>query len=146
MLFPLRVSDLKKAIRLCKQQIECITSCCHLKPEYKQKLFHIFISPDFQLETMCSQSQIPRLAAALASCAQLGTLSAGQRTWALHRLCKLLTSEFGPPIDVPTLLGFNLMYDETPIKLKYIGNQNMTKVSSTFSVVLKHKKQSYGQE
>ncbi|XP_048589232.1 E3 ubiquitin-protein ligase HERC2 isoform X2 [Nematostella vectensis] len=89
---------------------------------------------DFQLETLCSPSQIPRLAASLGACAQLSTLSASQRTWALHRLRKLLRSDVGPPLDVPTLLGYNLMYDQPPIRLKHIGQHHMTSAISGSSL------------
>lgn len=80
---------------------------------------------DFKLETLGDAAQIPRVASSLSACAQLNTLSATQRTWALHRLRKLVMSEVGPVIDVPALFGYNLMYDQPLIKMKHVGNQRM---------------------
>ena len=65
-----------------------------------------------------ASAQIPRLASSLAACAQLNMLSAGQRTWALYRLRKLIMSEVGLAIDVPSLFGLH------PIP----GNQRMSTV------------------
>ncbi|XP_049844846.1 E3 ubiquitin-protein ligase HERC2 [Schistocerca gregaria] len=47
---------------------------------------------------------VTRLAAALASCAQLSTLSASQRMWALQRLRRLLVTRLGRTLDVGALL------------------------------------------
>lgn len=87
-----------------------------------------FFFTDFKLETLGDAAQIPRLASSLSACAQLNTLSATQRTWALHRLRKLVMSEVGPVIDVPALFGYNLMYDQPLIKMKHVGNQRMNAV------------------
>lgn len=86
---------------------------------------------DFKLETLGDAAQIPRLASSLSACAQLNTLSAVQRTWALHRLRKLVTSEAGPVIDVPALFGYNLMYDQPLIKMKHAGSQRMSAVRTS---------------
>ena len=85
---------------------------------------------DFKLETLGDGAQTPRLASSLSACAQLNTLSATQRTWAVHRLRKLVMSEVGPVIDVPALFGYNLMYDQPLIKMKHVGNQRMNAVST----------------
>ena len=89
-------------------------------------MFVIFV--DFKLETLGDTAQIPRLASSLSACAQLNTLSSAQRTWALHRLRKLVMSEVGPAIDVPALFGYNLMYNQPLVKMKHIGNQRMNAV------------------
>ncbi|XP_068720941.1 E3 ubiquitin-protein ligase HERC2-like [Montipora capricornis] len=80
---------------------------------------------DFKLETLGASTQVPRLASSLSACAQLNTLSAGQRTWALHRLRKLIMSEVGPAIDLPGLFGVNLVYEQPLHKLKQLGVQRM---------------------
>lgn len=88
----------------------------------------LLLFTDFKLETLGDVAQIPRLASSLSACAQLNTLSATQRTWALHRLRKLVISEVGPVIDVPALFGYNLMYDQPFIKMKHVSNQRMNAV------------------
>ena len=93
----------------------------------------ILLFVDFKLETLGDTAQIPRLASSLSACAQLNTLSAGQRTWALHRLRKLVMSEVGPAIEVPALFGYNLMYDQPLVKLKQLGNQRMSTVCTGYS-------------
>lgn len=50
---------------------------------------------DFQLGSTPNQDSINRLGAALAACAQLGTLDAKQRTWAIQQLRKLMSSTMG---------------------------------------------------
>ncbi|KAI8508669.1 E3 ubiquitin-protein ligase herc2, partial [Branchiostoma belcheri] len=60
---------------------------------------------DFRLDANCVRSIVPRLAAALAACAQLSCLVASQRMWALQRLRKLLRSGMGPVLNVDALLG-----------------------------------------
>lgn len=50
---------------------------------------------DFQLDNSPSEDSICRLGAALASCAQLNTLDANQRTWAIQQLRKLINSSMG---------------------------------------------------
>ena len=50
---------------------------------------------DFQLDSTPNQDSITRLAAALAACAQLSTLDAKQRTWAIQQLRKLMSSSMG---------------------------------------------------
>nr|XP_023997866.1 E3 ubiquitin-protein ligase HERC2-like [Salvelinus alpinus] len=52
-----------------------------------------------------NRSIVPRLAASLAACAQLSALAAGHRMWALQRLRKLLTTEYGQSINITRLLG-----------------------------------------
>ena len=89
-----------------------------------------WFSADFKLETLGDTAQIPRLASSLSACAQLNTLSAGQRTWALSRLRKLVLSEVGPSIDVPSLFGYNLTYEQPLIKLKQNTDQRMSTVGS----------------
>uniref|UniRef100_A0A3B3QN49 E3 ubiquitin-protein ligase HERC2 n=1 Tax=Paramormyrops kingsleyae TaxID=1676925 RepID=A0A3B3QN49_9TELE len=59
---------------------------------------------DFRLNLASNRSIVPRLAASLAACAQLSAL-AGHRMWALQRLRKLLTTEFGQSININRLLG-----------------------------------------
>ncbi|KAL1023407.1 hypothetical protein UPYG_G00040470 [Umbra pygmaea] len=60
---------------------------------------------DFRLNLASNRSIVPRLAASLAACAQLSALAAGHRMWALQRLRKLLTTEFGQSININRLLG-----------------------------------------
>uniref|UniRef100_A0A669BIW0 E3 ubiquitin-protein ligase HERC2 n=1 Tax=Oreochromis niloticus TaxID=8128 RepID=A0A669BIW0_ORENI len=60
---------------------------------------------DFRLNFASNRSIVPRLAASLAACAQLSALAAGHRMWALQRLRKLLTTEFGQSININRLLG-----------------------------------------
>ncbi|XP_048243824.1 E3 ubiquitin-protein ligase HERC2-like isoform X1 [Haliotis rufescens] len=60
---------------------------------------------DFKLELTMDRNIIPRLAAALAACAQLSSLGANQRMWALHKLRKLMAANFGPSINVNALLA-----------------------------------------
>ncbi|KAL4692525.1 hypothetical protein H8959_016335 [Pygathrix nigripes] len=62
---------------------------------------------DFRLNLASDRSIVPRLAASLAACAQLSALAASHRMWALQRLGKLLTSEFGQSININRLLGEN---------------------------------------
>lgn len=50
---------------------------------------------DFQLGSTLNQDSISRLAAALAACAQLSTLDAKQRTWAIQQLRQLMSSAIG---------------------------------------------------
>eukprot|EP00066_Takifugu_rubripes_P023536 XP_011612802.1 PREDICTED: E3 ubiquitin-protein ligase HERC2-like isoform X3 [Takifugu rubripes] len=58
---------------------------------------------DFRLNFASNRSIVPRLAASLAACAQLSAL--GHRMWALQRLRKLLTTEYGQSININRLLG-----------------------------------------
>ncbi|ELV11273.1 E3 ubiquitin-protein ligase HERC2 [Tupaia chinensis] len=60
---------------------------------------------DFRLNLTSNRSIVPRLAASLAACAQLSALAASHRMWALQRLRKLLTTEFGQSININRLLG-----------------------------------------
>lgn len=60
---------------------------------------------DFRLNLASNRSIVPRLAASLAACAQLSALAASHRMWALQRLRKLLTTEFGQSINITRLLG-----------------------------------------
>ncbi|XP_045543165.1 E3 ubiquitin-protein ligase HERC2 isoform X2 [Salmo salar] len=60
---------------------------------------------DFRLNLASNRSIVPRLAASLAACAQLSALAAGHRMWALQRLRKLLTTEYGQSINITRLLG-----------------------------------------
>ncbi|TMS20567.1 E3 ubiquitin-protein ligase HERC2 [Larimichthys crocea] len=60
---------------------------------------------DFRLSFASNRSIVPRLAASLAACAQLSALAAGHRMWALQRLRKLLTTEYGQSININRLLG-----------------------------------------
>nr|XP_032812660.1 E3 ubiquitin-protein ligase HERC2 isoform X4 [Petromyzon marinus] len=60
---------------------------------------------DFRLDFSTTKSIMPRLAASLAACAQLSALAAPHRMWALQRLRRLLTTEFGQSINVNVLLG-----------------------------------------
>ncbi|XP_074649618.1 E3 ubiquitin-protein ligase HERC2-like [Tubulanus polymorphus] len=60
---------------------------------------------DFRLEMSSDRNIIPRLAAALAACAQLSSLGASQRMWALQKLRTLINTFFGPNINITTLLS-----------------------------------------
>ncbi|KAH9523229.1 E3 ubiquitin-protein ligase herc2 [Bulinus truncatus] len=60
---------------------------------------------DFKLEVSLDRNIIPRLAAALAACAQLSCLGANQRMWALHKLRKLMAANFGNLININALLS-----------------------------------------
>uniref|UniRef100_A0A2C9K806 HECT-type E3 ubiquitin transferase n=1 Tax=Biomphalaria glabrata TaxID=6526 RepID=A0A2C9K806_BIOGL len=60
---------------------------------------------DFKLEVSLDRNIIPRLAAALAACAQLSSLGANQRMWALHKLRKLMAANFGSLININALLS-----------------------------------------
>lgn len=60
---------------------------------------------DFKLDTSTDRNIVPRLAAALAACAQLSSLGAVQRMWALRKLRNLMTSHFGSDINVQSLLA-----------------------------------------
>ncbi|XP_012867362.1 PREDICTED: E3 ubiquitin-protein ligase HERC2 [Dipodomys ordii] len=62
---------------------------------------------DFRLNLTSNRSIVPRLAASLAACAQLSALAASHRMWALQRLRRLLTTEFGQSININRLLGEN---------------------------------------
>ncbi|KAL7983783.1 hypothetical protein Chor_000659, partial [Crotalus horridus] len=62
---------------------------------------------DFRLNFASNRNIVPRLAASLAACAQLSALAAGHRMWALQRLRKLLTTEFGQSININRILGDN---------------------------------------
>ena len=53
---------------------------------------------DFQLGSTLNQDSVSRLAAALAACAQLSTLDAKQRTWAIQQLRQLMSSAVGTAI------------------------------------------------
>ena len=50
---------------------------------------------DFHLDTTPSEDSISRLGAALAACAQLSTLDANQRTWAIQQFRRLISSSMG---------------------------------------------------
>ncbi|XP_071496413.1 E3 ubiquitin-protein ligase HERC2-like [Diadema antillarum] len=60
---------------------------------------------DFRLEASTDKKIMPRLAAALAACAQLSTLAAAQRMWALQRLRKLIATEYKGHLNVDAILG-----------------------------------------
>ncbi|XP_059922232.1 E3 ubiquitin-protein ligase HERC2 isoform X1 [Gadus macrocephalus] len=60
---------------------------------------------DFRFNFASNRSIVPRLAASLAACAQLSALAASHRMWALQRLRKLLTTEYGQSININRLLG-----------------------------------------
>ena len=105
-----------------------------------------FLFTDFKLETLGDVAQIPRLASSLSACAQLNTLSATQRTWALHRLRKLVMSEVGPAIDVPALFGYNLMYDQPRIKMKRVSNQRMNAVCTLPLIYLGYLPSLFGED
>ncbi|XP_033632375.1 E3 ubiquitin-protein ligase HERC2-like [Asterias rubens] len=63
---------------------------------------------DFRLESSTDRKIMPRLAAALAACAQLGSLAASQRMWALQRLRKLISTEFHHSLNVEAILGLEV--------------------------------------
>ncbi|XP_077983839.1 E3 ubiquitin-protein ligase HERC2-like [Glandiceps talaboti] len=69
---------------------------------------------DFRLESANSHRIMPRLAAALAACAQLSSLIAAQRMWALQRLRKLINTEYGPALNVDAIIGGHEMVDDAP--------------------------------
>ncbi|GFS15828.1 E3 ubiquitin-protein ligase HERC2, partial [Elysia marginata] len=60
---------------------------------------------DFKLEMALDRGIVPRLAAALAACAQLSSLGASQRMWALHKLRKIMAANFGNLINITALLS-----------------------------------------
>ncbi|XP_064637694.1 E3 ubiquitin-protein ligase HERC2-like isoform X2 [Lineus longissimus] len=60
---------------------------------------------DFRLEVSSDRNIMPRLAAALASCAQLSSLGASQRMWALQKLRSLISTNFGAGLDISALLS-----------------------------------------
>ncbi|GFN81530.1 E3 ubiquitin-protein ligase herc2-like, partial [Plakobranchus ocellatus] len=60
---------------------------------------------DFKLEVALDRGIVPRLAAALAACAQLSSLGATQRMWALHKLRKIMAANFGSLININALLS-----------------------------------------
>ncbi|XP_012936715.1 E3 ubiquitin-protein ligase HERC2 [Aplysia californica] len=60
---------------------------------------------DFKLEVSLDRSIVPRLAAALAACAQLSCLGANQRMWALHKLRKILATSYSNLININALLS-----------------------------------------
>ncbi|XP_021378315.1 E3 ubiquitin-protein ligase HERC2-like isoform X2 [Mizuhopecten yessoensis] len=61
---------------------------------------------DFNLQMSLDKGIVARLAAALAACAQLSTLGASQRMWALQKLRKLMAASFGDQsINVNALLA-----------------------------------------
>ncbi|XP_070553640.1 E3 ubiquitin-protein ligase HERC2-like isoform X2 [Ptychodera flava] len=67
---------------------------------------------DFRLESVNSHRIMPRLAAALAACAQLSSLGAAQRMWALQRLRKLINTEYGPALNVDAIMdGHDIIED-----------------------------------
>ncbi|XP_048855280.1 LOW QUALITY PROTEIN: E3 ubiquitin-protein ligase HERC2 [Brienomyrus brachyistius] len=74
---------------------------------------------DFRLNLASNRSIVPRLAASLAACAQLSALAAGHRMWALQRLRKLLTTEFGQSININRLLGDG---DGEPRSVSFTGS------------------------
>ncbi|KAK7864133.1 hypothetical protein R5R35_007650 [Gryllus longicercus] len=57
-----------------------------------------------RLVAAAERALVARLAAALAACAQLSSLSAAQRMWALQRLRRLLGSRLGRLLNMPALL------------------------------------------
>ncbi|XP_077868707.1 E3 ubiquitin-protein ligase HERC2-like [Saccoglossus kowalevskii] len=69
---------------------------------------------DIRLESANSHRIMPRLAAALAACAQLSSLGASQRMWALQRLRKLINTEYGAALNVDAIIGGHDMSDELP--------------------------------
>ncbi|KAL3879973.1 hypothetical protein ACJMK2_032247, partial [Sinanodonta woodiana] len=60
---------------------------------------------DFNLNLAMDEKIIARLAAALAACAQLSSLGAEQRMWALQKLRKLMAANFGQTLNVNDLLS-----------------------------------------
>uniref|UniRef100_A0A8C4NJF8 HECT-type E3 ubiquitin transferase n=1 Tax=Eptatretus burgeri TaxID=7764 RepID=A0A8C4NJF8_EPTBU len=60
---------------------------------------------DFGLDLGPNKTIMPRLAASLAACAQLNTLAASNRMWALQHLRLMLTPEFGQSLTATLLLG-----------------------------------------
>ncbi|XP_023713900.1 E3 ubiquitin-protein ligase HERC2 [Cryptotermes secundus] len=59
---------------------------------------------DARLMPSSDRNLITRLATALASCAQLSSLAASQRMWALQKLRKLMVSRLGKLLNIPALL------------------------------------------
>lgn len=59
----------------------------------------------FKLEVNMDKNILARLAASLAACAQLSSLGAAQRMWALQKLRRLITVNFGQTLNVNDLLG-----------------------------------------
>ncbi|XP_046386640.1 E3 ubiquitin-protein ligase HERC2 isoform X3 [Ischnura elegans] len=71
---------------------------------------------------------VSRLAAALAACAQLGSLAAPQRMWSLQRLRRLLLSGLGKAVDMPSLLSS----PTGTIAKGFSSSQNISQMSSGF--------------
>ncbi|XP_058886345.1 E3 ubiquitin-protein ligase HERC2-like isoform X1 [Acipenser ruthenus] len=74
---------------------------------------------DFRLNFASNRGIVPRLAASLAACAQLSALAASLRMWALQRLRKLLTTEFGQSININRILGDG---DGEPRSVSFTGS------------------------
>ncbi|KAK6172413.1 hypothetical protein SNE40_016067 [Patella caerulea] len=60
---------------------------------------------DLKLELPMDRNIVPRLAAALAACAQLSSLGANQRMWALRKLRKLITCNMASVLNIPSLMA-----------------------------------------
>lgn len=60
---------------------------------------------DLELDASTDRSIVPRLAAALAACAQLSSLGAPQRMWALQKLRKIMAVNYGVSFNVNTLMS-----------------------------------------
>ncbi|CAH1776574.1 unnamed protein product, partial [Owenia fusiformis] len=60
---------------------------------------------DFKLDVTSDRNIVPRLGAALAACAQLSTLSALQRMWALQKLRKLMMTTLGAALNISQLVS-----------------------------------------
>ncbi|XP_052829652.1 E3 ubiquitin-protein ligase HERC2 isoform X3 [Octopus bimaculoides] len=60
---------------------------------------------DLELDASSDCSIVPRLAAALAACAQLSSLGAQQRMWALQKLRKIMAVNYGVNLNVNTLIS-----------------------------------------
>ncbi|GAB1604494.1 E3 ubiquitin-protein ligase HERC2-like [Argonauta hians] len=60
---------------------------------------------DLELDASSDCNIVPRLAAALAACAQLSTLGAQQRMWALQKLRKIMAVNYGVNFNVNTLIS-----------------------------------------
>ncbi|KAL5011340.1 hypothetical protein ScPMuIL_009891 [Solemya velum] len=60
---------------------------------------------DFKLEMAMDKNIVARLAAALAACAQLSSLGATQRMWALQKLRKLMAANYIQSLNVNVLLA-----------------------------------------
>ncbi|KAJ8028688.1 E3 ubiquitin-protein ligase HERC2 [Holothuria leucospilota] len=77
---------------------------------------------EFRLESSTDKNILPRLASALAACAQLSSLAASQRVWALQRLRKLIATEFEGKLDIASIQGGEGIPETPPTLSAFSGS------------------------